>query len=352
MRKMRNISFVVLFFLLIGAVFTIAAASESPVLTGAGHCFGVTPDAKDENGSDGWDIYAPEGYVFSDAKVKAGPDCYGDGEMYQITGIGTNHVTAVMLCEEGPECHEISHLEGMWEEEPHVYCEETVYQEGTWSDWYPHPEDEGWECHSRWDVWVDAEYPDYLCDTEEVIECREIPPEVCLETIPVYGEWSDWYPHPEDETQECHSANITYVDAADESRICDTGVEEVCRAIPQPEEVTYSISPICAPKGGFGKLKVEIFGLLTFNLVDDGFLTESGIFPDLPVGEYSYFVEVGEGYTLVGEPDGTFTIEWCPSPPKKEPPTGAMDLPFFLPGILVIALGGTLWFLGRRQKMI
>ncbi|MGB6881791.1 MAG: hypothetical protein WBD86_00615 [Microgenomates group bacterium] len=229
-------------------------------------------------------------------------------------------------------------------------CEETVLQEGVWSDWYPHPTDEALECKSRWNTWVDANDLQTVCDTELEEVCREIPPEACLETIPVPGEWSDWYPHPTDETLECHSQDITYVDAADPERICDTGIEEVCRTIPQPDEATYSISPKCAPKGGLGKLKVKILGMLIFSLVDDGFLTESGTIPDLAVGEYSYFVEVGEGYKLIGEPDGTFKIEWCPSPPKKEPPTGAMDSIVLLPSIASLLAGSYLVWKSRRKK--
>ena len=115
MRKMRSINFVVVFVLILSAIFSVASASNN----GIGQCFGSPPDAKDENGSDGWDLYAPAGYVFTEAMVKAATECFGDGALYQITGIGTDHVTAVRLCDEGPDCSEISHFEGNWEfEEP------------------------------------------------------------------------------------------------------------------------------------------------------------------------------------------------------------------------------------------
>jgi hypothetical protein len=241
MRKMRNLSFVVLFLLVIGTVFTMAVSAasqdQSPTLNGIGQCFGVPPDAKDENGTDGWDIYAPEGFVFAAAEVKAGPDCYGNGDLYQITGVGTDHVTAVRLCQ---DCPEISHLEGMWEETPPQVCEETVYQEGTWSDWYPHPEDEGWECHSRLNLWVDAIDLETVCEEAFEEVCREIPPEVCLETIPVYGEWSDWEVDPQDPTRECRWQEVTYVDAFNDEIICDVEIVSECQDIPQELSIVTS----------------------------------------------------------------------------------------------------------------
>lgn len=352
MRRMRSISLIVLLALIFTTAFTVATIPETSSLIGAGQCFGVPPDAKDEVGTDGWHIYAPEGFVFYAAKVKAGKDCYDDGNMYRITGIGTDHVSAEVLCEDGGDCPEISHLEGMWEKEPDIFCEVTVFQEGEWSDWYPDPEKEDWECHSRWNTWVDAEYPDRICDTEEEVECQELPPEYCLVTTPIYGEWGLWYPHLTDETQECHDQEVTYVDAEHPDRICDVGVNTVCRTIPQPEDATYSIGPACAPKGGLGGLNVEIVGQLTFNLVDDGFLTKSGTFSDLSVGEYSYYVEVDEGYVLVGESDGTFEIKWCPNPPPKDPPTGMIDSPVFLPGIGGFVASISLLLFSRRRKSI
>lgn len=94
--------------------FGVTGIAMAAPATAEGQCFGSPPDTKDEDGSDGWDIYAPEGFVFTEAEVKAGTDCFENGVLYSITGIGTNHVHAEMLCEEGPECHAISHLEGNW----------------------------------------------------------------------------------------------------------------------------------------------------------------------------------------------------------------------------------------------
>jgi hypothetical protein len=54
-------------------------------------------------------------------------------------------------------------------------CEETIFVLGTWSDWFPDPQREGWECHVRTNTWFDAQFPEHVCAVEEEIECREIP---------------------------------------------------------------------------------------------------------------------------------------------------------------------------------
>ena len=91
---------------------TSVAYAAPPDGKGKGHCLPGENVLKDE--SSPFTLTAPEGAVFTDAQVKAGTECYGDGAMYQISGIGTGTITATRLCEEGPDCPAISHLEGTY----------------------------------------------------------------------------------------------------------------------------------------------------------------------------------------------------------------------------------------------
>jgi hypothetical protein len=91
---------------------------------------------------------------------------------------------------------------------------------------------------------------------------------------------------------------------------------------------------------------VEIVGNLWFYLDDMDGVNESSTIQGLNVGEHTFYVEVGEGWTLVGEPDGSFNIDRCPSPPP-EPPTGFFDEPAILPGLMMLIIGGAI-LIGRK----
>ena len=102
-------------------------------LAPAGDCYGNSggvgkADDKDEDGSDGWSITAPSGYLIISMCIKTGvggdePAYFqtssngiiylGGQACYLVSGIGTNTVTADNLVETSI-CQAISHIEAKW----------------------------------------------------------------------------------------------------------------------------------------------------------------------------------------------------------------------------------------------
>lgn len=116
MRKILALALVLFAAVLAVTLVVSFSASAAPSEQGQGNCLSGDNVLKVE--SSPFTLTAPEGAVFTDAEVKAGTNCYGDGAMYQITGIGTDTITATRLCEEGPDCPAISHLEGKYQYQP------------------------------------------------------------------------------------------------------------------------------------------------------------------------------------------------------------------------------------------
>jgi hypothetical protein len=146
----------------------------------------------------------------------------------------------------------------------------------------------------------------------------------------------------------------------------DSGSFEALSCAPDEASVQIAIG-ICVYEEGDSttEVTVTINGVATVTITGPGgpyVFTSSGSFNGAP-GSYSWTVVVGEGYILVGESSGEFSLVSCepgptptpvptPTPTPKEPPTGAFDSPNLLPGLLILALGSALVLFGRRKKMI
>ena len=57
---------------------------------------------------------------------------------------------------------------------------------------------------------------------------------VCVETTPVYGEWSPWQVDPNDPSKEFRTRTVTYKDANDPNKVCGTEEEREERVLPPP----------------------------------------------------------------------------------------------------------------------
>lgn len=307
------------FFYVLAILFFIAGLVATPVKADpVGQCFGVPPDVKDENGSDGWDIWAPAGYVFTAAKIKAGPDCYNNGALYQITGIGTNHVVGVRLCTEGPDCPEISHLEGM-----------VGLYDGCPDD--PLKTEPG-ACGCG--------VLDTDTDGDGVPDCNDTCPTDPLKTAPGACGCGQLDTDTDgDGIADCDD-NCVSVPNPDQLDSNQNGIGDVCE---QLEEVQVSLE--------FGKCKYQdntsltpatatfSSGVESFEI--DGTPVESGAIVWLPAGLHAYEVTLKQGYMLPSgfQATGEFTTYECkPGKPEKTPvvkpapPTaGEAFLPIDLP---------------------
>ena len=141
----------------------------------------------------------------------------------------------------------------------------------------------------------------------------------------------------------------------------DSGSFEALSCAPDEASVQIAIG-ICVYEEGDSttEVTVTINGNATVTIEGPGgpyvYTNPGGSFNGAP-GSYSWAVVVDEGYVLVGEASGEFSLVSCepkpkPTPTPKEPPTGAFDSPNLLPGLLAIALGSALVLFGRRKKMI
>jgi len=146
----------------------------------------------------------------------------------------------------------------------------------------------------------------------------------------------------------------------------DSGSFEALSCAPDEASVQIAIG-ICVYEEGDSttEVTVTINGVATVTITGPGgpyVFTSSGSFNGAP-GSYLWTIVAGEGYVLVGESSGEFSLVSCepgptptpvptPTPTPKEPPTGAFDSPNLLPGLLILALGSALVLFGRRKKMI
>ncbi len=108
-----------------------------------------------------------------------------------------------------------------------------------WSDWKPGKCGWDWGCQDRP---ITNSYPGKNMDTEweghtgaEILAAGcVIPYETCDEVgDPVYGEWSEWEADL-DEGIEFRTRTVTYYDAQDQQIVCNEGVDEETRPLPEP----------------------------------------------------------------------------------------------------------------------
>ncbi len=215
-----------------------AADMDMVVVNGPpGHCFPGQDTIMDEDGSNGWEIVAPPGHVFTDAKVKAATDCYSDGVLYHIIGIGTPVITVVRLCDAGSVsiCPEISHLEGIYELKYELCDEMTDWVLVISSDWTWDPDEQDFfrvHIYEKYDLYDQT----HMCDTKDEIEWQGY--ELCNEmTDWVLMNSTDWTWDP-DEQDFFKVHTYEKYDLYDQTHVCDTKEEIEWREYETCDEMT------------------------------------------------------------------------------------------------------------------
>jgi len=168
---------------------------------------------------------APAGYLITGWCYKAATTVI-KGDVDPPAGSVT--VTSTVQNQNG-QVQDLSHASfQLVQDEPEI-CEETEAIYGTWSDWAVDPGNPAQEYRTRSITYVDANDSSVICGSDTETEYR--PRQTCVDSYAVYSEWSEWQ-FDAASGKEFRTRSVTYVDSVDRTTVCGSDTQTEWREVP------------------------------------------------------------------------------------------------------------------------